>query len=162
MIYNINLKSMPSSSTTQSELSVIKLLKDYLNDNPRTGYLIFQIYEYSLLKGLRPVVNAKITVSKALGNGYFISKVLMTDGNGKTEPLPLPTVKGELSQVPGNTKHHSTYNACVEMTNFSPVDIFDISIFDCITSIQSVKLLPNACSNTQIYQTNPQHLCEMW
>ncbi len=160
MIYN-NLNPTLSSST-QSNLSLIKLLENYLIDNPRTGYLIFQIYEYSLLYGLLPIVNAKITLSKPLGNGYFISKILTTDGNGKTEPISLPTVKGELSQVPGNSKLHSTYNACVEMTNYSTVDILDISIFDCITSIQSVRLLPKTCRNTQIYQANPQNLCEMW
>jgi len=131
-------------SSTQNQQSIMDLLRDYLNTNPKTGYLIFQVYQESPLKGVLPVADAKITVSKPLGNSYFISKVIMTGVDGKTDPIPLPTVQAELSKVPGNDTVCSEYVARVEAPNFTTEDVYNIRIFDGITSIEPIKLLSAA------------------
>lgn len=131
-----------NDSNSNNETTPDSLLQNYLIDNPKTGYLVFQVFQDSTLKGRLPVANAKITVSKLLGEDYYFSRVLMTDENGKTDIIPLPTVSAELSRVPGNGNPYSTYNATIEAENFSPTTIYEIPIFENITSIQPINLLP--------------------
>lgn len=142
---------------------VMGLLKAYLDSNPTTGYIIFQVYEESPLYGVLPISNAKITVSKLLGDNYFISKVVMTNEDGKTDPVPLPTVQAGLSTVPSNNRVTSNYIARVESPDFTTKDVFDIQIFEGITSIIPIKLIPDDRDLiSKIYKSNPQSLCKLW
>ena len=143
MLYDKNPNSIPISSSAQNKPSVFDLLQTFLKDNPQIGYLTFQVFQDSPLQGRLPVANAKVTVSKLLGDDYYISKVIMTDGDGKIENIPLPTVSRELSQVSENAKPFSTYNVSVEAPNFLTLEVFDIPVFEGITSIQSINLKPN-------------------
>ncbi|QSX05140.1 hypothetical protein JYG23_10655 [Sedimentibacter sp. zth1] len=140
-----------------------EMLEIYLTENPKTGYITFQVYHDSPIYGIQPVTNAKVTVSKLIGDEYYVSKVLTTDIDGKTDPLPLPTVSGKLSTTPGNPKIYSEYNACIEAPNFFSKDVFDISVFENITSMQSINLLPNTMENTNANnKRDQQSLCGMW
>lgn len=123
------------------------LLDQYLKDNPKTGYLIFQIYQDSPLYGRMPVPNVKVTINGDLGDGTVMTKVFMSNQDGKTEPIPLPTVNGAISLSPEAGKPYSTYNAVLETADFLSVNLSNIPIFDNVTSIQPVSLVPNA--NTQ-------------
>lgn len=165
MFYDICKNSMTVSPSTSDETLFFDLYENFLNDNSKIGYIEFQVYQNSPLYGILPVANAKITVSKPIGNGYFVSKVIMTNSDGKTEPVPVPTVPGNLSLIPKNVRLYSTYNATVEAQNFLTTDVFDISVFEGVTSIQPINLIPNEGFNTinhQIYQAKPQRLCETW
>lgn len=165
MFYDIHKNSMPVSPSTPNETSVLDLLEIYLNDNPQIGYIQFQVYQNSPLRGILPVANAKITVSKSIGDSYFISKVLWTNIDGKSDPVPLPTVQGNLSLTPGNGRLYSTYNATVEAQNFLTTDVFDISVYEGVVSIQPINLIPNEGFDTinhQIYQAKAKRLCETW
>jgi len=165
MFYDICKNSMTVSPSTSDETSFFDLFENFLNDNFKIGYIEFQVYQNSPLYGILPIANAKITVSKLIGNGYFVSKVIMTNSDGKTEPVPVPTVPGNLSLIPGNVRLYSTYNATVEAQNFLTTDVFDISVFEGVTSIQPINLISNEGLNTtnhQIYQAKPQRLCETW
>lgn len=156
-----NLESI--SYPPENEASAFELFKNFLDANPKTGYLIFQVTQDSPLQGTLPVANAKITVSKLLGSNFFVSRVLKTGNDGKTNPIPLPTVYSALSTTPGNGKVYSTYSARVEAPDFITTDIFDIQVFDGITSIQPVKLLPSIVNSTQhTYKTDPQNLSKSW
>jgi hypothetical protein len=156
-----NFMSLSSSSSSYGDF--LEMLKGYLTDNSKTGYLTFQVYEDSPIYGIQPVANAKITVSKLIGDGYYVVKVLTTDSDGNTEPIPLPTVSGKLSRTPGATNIYSEYNAFVEAPNFFAQDVFDISIFEDITSMQSINLLPNTMNNTNPNnKSDLQSLCEKW
>ena len=118
------------------------LLQTYLNENPETGYLTFEVYQESPIQGRLPIPNSKITISKYLGDGFYYSQIITTNQDGETDPIPLPTVSRELSLIPGNARVYATYNASVEAPGFFRNDIYDIQIFDGITAIQRVNLQP--------------------
>ncbi len=163
MFYRWQSNFMQLPPDPKNESTISDLLNLYLDDNPETGYLIFQVAQNSETKGLIPIPNAKITISKPMGNSYFISKVIETDIDGKTKPIALPTVPSYRSQTPEDSRLYSTYNATVEATNYLTTDVYDIRVFDDITSLQTVLLIPQEGYNVrQIYHAEPQNLCDRW
>lgn len=128
--------------SNQPESIFMKLMKDYLEINPKMGYIVFQVYQESPIKGRIPVANARVIVNKYIGNGYFVSKVLYTDSDGKTVPLPFFTPDKKYSMTPGYDNLYETYSAYVEAPDYKTENVFDIQVFDGITSIQSVILSP--------------------
>ncbi|WP_027398168.1 hypothetical protein [Anaerovorax odorimutans] len=142
-------KQLADNDSTQNSPQII-LLEEYLNENPKTGYLVFQITEDSPLKGTLPIANARITVTKKLGEDYFFSRMVTTNEDGKTDPIPLPTVDATLSMNPEIIKPYSTYNAKIEAANYNSTNVYDIPIFDNITSIQPINLFPNGNENQTI------------
>lgn len=129
-------------STQQQMTEFVKLLHDYIERNPKMGYIEFQVYQESAIKGRLPVANAMVTVNKYIGHGYFVSKVVFTDSDGKTDPIPLFTTDKKYSMTPGSNRAYETYNARIESPDFITTDIFGVQIFDGITGIQSVVLSP--------------------
>lgn len=142
MLYDKTQYCIQILDTNMDETSLANQLEQYTIDNPSTGFLVFQVTQDSPQHGVIPVANAKITVIKLLGTDNFVSKVLMTDSDGKTDPLPLLTVNAALSQVPGNVNPYSTYYTSVEAPNFFKTEIFNIPIFENITMIQPINLIP--------------------
>lgn len=120
----------------------------YLQLNPGIGYLTFEVFYDSPVRGRVPVPNAKITISKLLGDDYYISKVITTDDDGEAEPLPLPTVSREFSQKPGEGRVNTDYRVSIEAPGFLRKDIYDVQIFDGITSVQRVPLQQSAPSGS--------------
>lgn len=163
MFYRWQSNFMQLPPDPKNEPNISDLLNLYLDDNPETGYIVFQVAQNSEMKGLIPIPNAKITVSKPMGNSYFVSKVIETDIDGKTKPIALPTVSSYRPLYPEDGRLYSTYNATVEATNYLTTDIYDIRVFDNITSLQTVLLIPHeGYSIHQIYQADPQNLCDRW
>nr|WP_312579183.1 hypothetical protein [Sedimentibacter sp.] len=163
MLYSVQQNLMQLTPLSQNKPSIADLIDLYIENNPETGYIVFQVVDNSVIDGMKPIQNAKITISKALGNGYFISKVVTTNESGKTDPVALPTVRFYHSLSPEEDISYSTYNATVEANNFLTTDIFDIRVFDDITSLQTVQLLPGQGYKIhQIYQSEPQNLCNKW
>jgi hypothetical protein len=95
------------------------------------------------VRGRIPVPNARITVSKLLGDDYFIAKVVTSDTSGETDPLPLPAVSRDVSQQPGEGRTFTSYHVSVEAPGYIRKDLFDVQIFDGITSIQRVPMEPS-------------------
>ncbi|WP_324822744.1 hypothetical protein [Sinanaerobacter sp. ZZT-01] len=142
-------------------LSIAELLNDFSKENSKIGYLAFKI-ETAL--GTLPVPNAEVTVSKPLGNGFYLSKVVVTDIDGKTETIALPAVSAEISQAPGIVRPYSVYNASVSAPGFFTVELFNIPIFENITALQPINLFPDVGVGLgekieqiyNIYPTGPQ------
>lgn len=133
-------------SAAQNEPTLSDYINTFLNMNPKEGSLAFEVHQESPISGRVPVPNARITISKLLGDDYYISKVVTTDQNGETEPVRLPTVSRELSQKPGEVKVFAAYNASVEAPGYDRKDIYDIQIFDGISSVQHVTMQPSAAN----------------
>jgi hypothetical protein len=94
------------------------------------------------VRGRIPVKNARVTISRLLGDDYYLSKIVSSNENGETEPVVLPTVSRELSLKPGEGRAFTAYRASVEAPGYQRQDIYDIQIFDGITSIQNVNMAP--------------------
>lgn len=156
MFHNKNIGSRESVVANSEGTFLKNLLEGYLAENPKDGFLTFQVTEETPLRGMVPVPDASITVSKQLRDSYFISKVLLTDNNGKTEPLPLPTVSARLSRTPENADTYATYNASVSKPGFLTKRIVDIPIFEGITSIQPVDLIRDIDYDAIEYKNEPE------
>jgi hypothetical protein len=129
-------------SKVQTVPPISELFNTFISSNPGSGAVIFQVREDSPVRGRIPVANAKVTISRLLGNDYYISKIITTNANGESEPVMLPTASRERSLRPGEGRSSVSYRASVEAPGYQRQDIYDIEIFDGITSIQAVNMAP--------------------
>jgi len=134
----------PAVTKAQNGPEISEYFNTFMSANPSTGTIVFEVHQDSPVRGRIPVPNALVTISRPLGGNYFISKVVITDENGETEPVELPTVSRERSLRPGEGRASTTYRASVEAPGYRRQDIYDIEIFDGITSVQHVDLQLNA------------------
>lgn len=117
-----------------------------------TGYILVNV---TTIQGLYPIPNAHITIFK--GNIEAMEKIKesTTDQSGKTEIIPLPAPSSELAQDSDNTTlPYATYNILTEVDGFLPAINYDAAVFDGVTSIQNVNLIPSTPYNegdTDIY-----------
>ena len=74
-------------------------------------------------------------------NGYLIYS-LRTNSLGQTEKVALPTKSALLSQLPGNVHPFESYNVFVSSEGYFDSDVINIPVFQGITSVQSVNLIP--------------------
>lgn len=132
----------PAVSKAQTVPPVTEFFQSFMSSNPGSGAVVFEVHEDSPVKGRIPVKDARITVSRLLGNDYYLSKIVTTNENGESDPAVLPTVSRELSLKPGEGRVFATYHASVEAPGYRRRDLFDIQIFDGITSIQHVNMTP--------------------
>ncbi len=148
MIYYKTYRASTVSSAQNNESPMSEYFNTYLQMNPGIGYLTFEVFHDSPVRGRVPVPNARITVSKLLGDDYYISKIIRTDADGETDPLPLPAVSREVSLKPGEGRVNTDYNVSVEAPGFLRKDIFDVQIFEGITSVQRVPMQQSASSGS--------------
>ncbi|MDF3000053.1 MAG: hypothetical protein K0Q48_172 [Bacillota bacterium] len=136
---NCNCIKVPLLRSRESP--VPEYFDTYLKMNPVTGYLTFEVYELSPIRGRIPIPGAKVTVSKLLGDDYYLSKVMTTDGNGETEWLSLRTVSKDQAQRPEERNAFTNYYASVEAPGYQKKYIYDIQIFEGVTTLQQMELL---------------------
>ena len=110
------------------------------------GRLLFQI---STAGGAIPLADAEVTVRRLRsltdGSGGEVIAVLYTDENGKTRALPLPAPDRALAQAPrsdGSPAPYALYDADVYTAGFYRQSYSRIPVFDGITSIHHVTLIP--------------------
>ena len=130
----------------------------FMAKNPSVGYVKMQV---STAGGVLPVPNAKVTITKELGNNVFTLYSLTTDVNGQTLAVPLPAPDSSLSQTPDNSTPYSTYTIAIEHPKYQNVYNYSVPVFDGITSIQPVVLLPDTGISspefpTKVIQTEPE------
>ena len=130
----------------------------FMAKNPNVGYVKMQV---STAGGVLPVPDAKVTITKELGNNVFTLYILTTDVNGQTLAVPLPAPDSSLSQTPDNSTPYSTYTIAIEHPKYQNVYNYSVPVFDGITSIQPVVLLPDTGISspefpTKVIQTEPE------
>ena len=115
-----------------------------------TGRIIFRV---ATARGAIPLEGAQITVwphlpdpgesNNQMERGRAIA-VLYSDRDGKTDPLPLPTPPRSESLQPSENGvlPFATYDAEVYLPNYYAPEYTRIPVFDGITSIQTVDLIP--------------------
>ena len=155
----IGFKTYQTSTVSvaqNDESPIAEYFNTYLQLNPAIGYLTFEVFNDSPVRGRVPVPNARITISKLLGDDYYISKIITTNADGETEPLALPTVSREESLKPGEGRVNTDYNVSVEAPGFLRKDIYDVQIFGGITSVQRVPLQQSAPNRST--EAGPAHI----
>ena len=109
------------------------------------GYLILQV---TTARGAIPLEGATVNVRNQSKNPYEESQDLrystVTGRDGKTAPLSLSAPPREMSQQPesGGAPPYATYLAEVRLEGYFAEYYIGIPIFDGITAIQSVDMIP--------------------
>lgn len=128
-----------SSIMAQQEPKEIpQLLEEYTGQNPKYGFIRFQV-----TSGIIPIEGATVIIKKDIGGNTFISQVLTTDTDGKTDLLRLPAPDRSLSMEPGNAVPYASYDVSVSADGYLTSDFYNIPVFDGITSIQPVVMKPD-------------------
>ena len=109
-----------------------------------SGILTVQV---CLAKGALPLEGATVIISKSDGDKEIEAR-LVTDKSGRTPPdarpvRPRPAPSAVYSQTPGgNTRPYSIYNITAELPGYYPESMVNVPIFDKITSIQPIVMIP--------------------
>lgn len=106
----------------------------------------FLVVEAKTANGALPVEGAKVSVYEyAQGendnSGALLYSVL-TDQDGTTPKLALDAKSKELSMTPGNKNPFTVYNIIVEKEGYYNNSYINAPIFQGITSVQPVELIP--------------------
>lgn len=135
-----NIKNLLYS--IQEESSIIRLVKRFLSDNSRTGYLIVKVFQESTSSQKVPIANAIVIVSKYIGDGNYISRIFTTNENGETPIIPLPAPITEHLDYNKTCMKFTTYNLRIEAADFINKEVTEIRVFEDTTSLIEVALLP--------------------
>lgn len=124
---------------------ISSIYQQYIEDQINVGYLKIDVASESEAK---PISNAKITISKPLGNNFFMSQVVFSDEKGEIPSVPLPTRSAELSQTPTYPVPYTIWNLSAEAPGYYEVIVYDIPIFPGVTTTQSFRLRPIVGNST--------------
>lgn len=102
------------------------------------GTLTVQV---TVARGSVPIEGAQVTVTDDSQSDTPVA-VLQTDSNGRTPALALPAPSARLSQSPSVARPYSLYHILIEKPGYYPVQLLNIPVFDKISSIQPVSLVP--------------------
>ncbi len=107
--------------------------------NTGEGYLLVKV---STGFGAIPIENATVTVYNNSDERNDILFVLPTDNVGLTERIALPAPNRYFAMSPNNIKPYSTYSLVVSADGFYTKENSYVNIFDTITAIDSINLVP--------------------
>ena len=110
----------------------------------------FLTVDVKTANGALPVENAQVTIYNSASNtekdpSSLSSDViynLTTDRSGKTQKVALKTKSAQLSQSPDEKIPFMSYNISVNADGFYDNSYLNVPIFQGITSIQEVLLIP--------------------
>lgn len=106
------------------------------------GYLTFKT---RTAQSALPVENVRITVSGSEAGNTEPIVTVISDRNGNTERIALPTPPRMESMSPGfNGEPFSRYNVRAEAEGFYPSEFFGAPVFEGVTSVQTINLIPLA------------------
>ena len=131
----------PPANTPQIKLPVSTGrggTNDNFNTYTETGYIKVTVFAANQAI---PVPGAKVTISKYSGTEPLLLIETITDENGNTPVISVPTPPKELSQQPYSTiPPYGLYNVVVSVENFRSVPIYNVMVFSGVISIQPVEL----------------------
>jgi len=131
---------------------------EYLSRNPKTGLLKVQT---TTANGLVPVSDARVIIEKNIGSDSFVIGVFLTDINGQTAMVQLPAPDKSLSLMPSAASPYSFYTIKIMHPNYQDVINFNVPIFEGITSVQPVGMIPrlyfdSSLSPDKVYEPEPE------
>ena len=108
--------------------------------NESIGYLTVMV---STARGAIPLEGAVVNVRGDTLDSSEILFSLISDRDGKTPRIPLPTPPKSNSDTPGGASAFSTYNIDVFKDGYVPLYFQNVPIFPSIHSIQPAVMLPS-------------------
>lgn len=124
--------------------------QNFSNENGQTGTPLggvgYVIVNVTTARGAIPITGATVRIFNYENGGENGSLVVTTKTNssGRTDRIPLPAPPRSSSQAPGNGRSYSTYNIDAQYDGFYNQYYINVPIFDGVTAIQNVDLVPLA------------------
>ena len=121
-----------------------------VGENQGTGYLIVRV---ATARGAIPLEGATVNIrssafpdeaitdGEAARQGQLIA-VLRTDRDGLAPRVALAAPSRTLSESPGNGRSYATYDIDVALEGYMSNFYQNVPIFDTVTSLQTVELIP--------------------
>ena len=147
--------ALPAISSTQ-HLSPDEQFSLYKKVHPALGKLTIQAFT---ARRTFPIQDAFVEIRKDFDSGNYILYRLMTNESGLTPTVLLNTSRKPQSLSPDQKEPYATYTVLIKHPDYVPVKIHDVPVFDEITSIQKVDLVPlsaNPSENKMIEYTNTE------
>lgn len=117
------------------------------------------IIKTTTARGAIPISGALVHISYAEDNDGAIISSVITDKNGNTAPISLPAppkINSMSPQSASSSKPYALYNVQAEAEGFYSQSFINVPIFDSVTSIQSVDLIPlSENENTDFKRYDP-------
>ncbi len=108
------------------------------------------IVDVTTIRGLYPVKNALVTVFKGSADNMEVIARFNTDQSGKTPVFTLPAPPAVLTESPENTvRPYAFYNILTEADGFINNINYNATVFDGVTSLQRVNMVPRNSENNQ-------------
>ena len=89
-----------------------------------------------------PLVGATVLVTRGHNGETALARAMVTDENGTTELIDLPTKDRALSLNPDNRAPYTTYTVEVAADGYYRKQFTDLPIYGGVTAIQSVSMIP--------------------
>ena len=105
-----------------------------------SGTLIIKAYTAG---GALPLKNGRIKVIGATEENRFFETYLITDENGLTAKITLPTPKRSYSLAPGAAEiPYATYDLEISAPGYYTKNLYGVSVFSGIESFQPIAMIP--------------------
>lgn len=155
----VNAESITQNSTLQNDIS--NETKESNNNLFQENYILPNIEENQIIEGQKsdltgegylkvqvftakqasPLSGAVVSISLD-NNGEALIKNYITDINGETPLISLPTVSKEESLNPGIANPYASYRVRISADGFFTIDSVNVPIFDGESSVLPVEMLP--------------------
>lgn len=114
------------------------------------GYLVVRV---STALGAIPLENATVNIRGNTPESSGILYSLLSDRDGITKKVALPTPPKSLSETPGNGSPFSTWNIDVFKEGYVPVSYQSVPVYSSVISVQPAVLVPytQGAYNQMIY-----------
>ncbi|MCH5204277.1 MAG: hypothetical protein J1F03_05980 [Oscillospiraceae bacterium] len=130
------------SQTKPSEFPkpVYDTIEEFEANNLGRGTILFRVYT---AREALPVRGAICRITKTFDGKPYTFYTLVTDENGQTPPKPLPAPSKALSQnFENKIQPFALYDAVVSRDGYADVEFKEIPIFDGVSSVQQVGMVP--------------------
>ena len=107
-------------------------------ENRGIGYLVVQV---TTAQNAIPLSGAEVTVRESTEGGGVLYE-LRSASDGRTDRIALSAPPRTQSQQPTATRPYATYNIEARLFGYEPAFYQNVPVFDGITAIQQVNLIP--------------------
>ena len=109
------------------------------NDKNSVGYLTVNV---STARGAIPLEGATVNIRADEADSSEILYSLLSDRDGRTPKISLPTPPQSNSDSPGGATPFSTYNVDVFKDGYVPLYFHNVPVFPAVHSIQPAVMVP--------------------
>lgn len=135
--HTTNDENFQPSSAIKEEYEQFQL------ENPASGTIKTQVFT---ARGAYPVEQAQVDLYKVFPEGDYLISRQYTDRSGQVNPVTVPVYQRSLSESPGDSTPYVSYRVAVTHPGFADAVIEQVPVFEGVTSLQSVNLIPMAAT----------------